>query len=476
MTTKIIPGYGVKKFLPALVIQFCLAFSYIILQDVKTLLVVEHGGANLLLTVSAWAGTPMSLVLVWAYIKVTNTVRRQFHFPTFIVPILAYFLLYAFYFYSHPSAFHISTQHMIDLQMKYPGFDKLILMFGYWTTSLFFMLADVWAGFIVGVLFWQHLNDTTTVPEAKAFYPLFGLFVTFGMMVSKAVTFSIKSAAIHAYNVVPLLISLVAGVSIIAMVTHYLIYKNVIRKERNPDKVYDVKLKMSFFQVLGHVFTSKYLGLIAVMTFCFGAILKLMDMLYTAYSTKMETLARLGDQYAELQAQLGVISTSFGFLFSIATVTLSIYLLKKKGWFKAALVSYGIMVVAAIGLLYVSYDESLSKDFSPFAYGLVFCLVMLAKQMKYFFFKPMKEMAYIPLPAELKVKGKAFVDLFVDRFAFSFGVVVFSISNVVAPGSYEIESLIYRVTLLIIILSFIYLMAIWALAPRFKTLYRLDAR
>ncbi len=461
--------YGFKKFLPAVAIQFCLAFSFIILQDLKVAIALQHGGQKLLETVRMWSGIPASMILICLYIGVSNRYERHKHFGIFILPILFYFVMYGFYFYTHPESLHINTERMITLQSTYPGFNKLILMYGYWSTSLFYILSDIWAGFIVGVLFWQYMNDTTTVRQAKLFYPALGLSVSFGMFISKVVTLAIQQSTTHQSNIIQLLVGFVALGGILAVGIHYLICKNVISKDKTPASVQNVKLNMTTFKSFGHIFTSKYIGLIALSVFSFGAILKLIIILHETYSFKMQQLGKMTPEtYVALLNKITVISTSFGFLFSVGAMVLSIYLLKKHGWFKAALVTPILTIFVAIFLMYVSYDESLSKEFSPVSYGIVFVLMMMVKQVKFFFFKPIKEMAYIPLKQEIKVKGKAFVDLFIERFAFVFGTMVFAVSSMFSPVSYNIESIIFKVSLLIIILSLLYLVAIWALAPKFE--------
>ncbi len=469
MATNDTQRYGFKKFLPAIAIQFCLAFSFIILQDLKVAVAIQHGGQKLLETVQTWAGIPMSIILVYLYIGVTNRYERRKHLGIFILPIVAYFLIYGFYFYTHPASLHINTARMIALQTMYPGFDKLILMYGYWSTSLFYILSDVWAGFIVGVLYWQYMNDTTTIKQAKTFYPALGLFVSFGMVLSKTVTLTVQGSSLYANNAIQLFVSFVAFAGISAVVIHYFICKNVISKDKHPTNVQNVKLTMTTFKYFGHIFTSKYLGLIALSVFAFGSILHLLTILHQTYSYNMQELGKLNpESYTMLVNKITIISTSFGFLFSVGAMILSIYLLKNHGWFKAALVTPIMTILTAFVLMYVTYDESLSKEFSPVSYGLVFVLMMMVKQIKSFFFKPIKEMAYIPLKQEMKVKGKAFIDLFVERFAFVFGSMVFAVSNFINPVGYNIESIIYKVALLIIILSLVYLVAIWALAPKFE--------
>lgn len=469
MAVKDSQRYGFKKFLPAVAIQFCLAFSFIILQDLKVAVALQHGGQNLLQTVKIWAGIPASIILVCLYIWVANKYERHKHLGIFILPIVFYFVIYGFYFYINPAALHINTERMIHLQTTYPGFDKLILMYGYWATSLFYILADIWAGFIVGVLFWQYMNDTTTVRQAKTFYPALGLFVSFGMVASKAVTLAVQQSDVHSNHTIQVFVGFVALAGVLAVFIHYLVCKNVISKDKHPANVQHVKLNMTTLKTFGYVFTSKYLGLIALSVFAFGAILNLIGSLHGTYAYKMQKLGKMTPEtYAELANKITVIATSFGFLFSVGAFLLSMYLLKKHGWFKAALVIPIFTILTACVLMYVTYDESLSKEFSPISYGLVFVLMMTVKQMKHFFFKPIKEMAYIPLKQEMKVKGKAFVDLFVERFAFSFGAMTFAVASYLSPITYNIESLTYKIALLIIILSLLYLVAIWALAPKFE--------
>ena len=44
-----------------------------------------------------------------------------------------------------------------------------------WTYSLFYLLANMWGSVVVSLMFWGFANETTTVDEAKKYYPLFGL-------------------------------------------------------------------------------------------------------------------------------------------------------------------------------------------------------------------------------------------------------------------------------------------------------------
>ncbi|EEC07449.1 hypothetical protein IscW_ISCW005904, partial [Ixodes scapularis] len=46
---------------------------------------------------------------------------------------------------------------------------------------LFYIIAELWPNVVFALLFWQFVNNITTVEESKRFYPLFGLLSQTGI-------------------------------------------------------------------------------------------------------------------------------------------------------------------------------------------------------------------------------------------------------------------------------------------------------
>ncbi len=82
----------------------------------------------------------------------------------------------------------------------------------------------------------------------------------------------------------------------------------------------------------------------------------------------------------------------------------------------------------------------INKELIVFAVGLGVFINAFAKAVKYSLFDPTKEMAYIPLDPELKVKGKAAVDVIGGRGGKSAGSYIQMGLLTVFSGAHSINS------------------------------------
>ena len=107
-------------------------------------------------------------------------------------------------------------------------------------------------------------------------------------------------------------------------------------------------------------------------------------------------------------------------------------IVRRFGWFTGAILTPIILLITGV-LFYtfVIFSEQLDWMTVAMAWTPVFMAVIigamqniLSKGTKYSLFDPTKEMSYIPLDQELKVKGKAAVDVIGGRLGKSGGAVV----------------------------------------------------
>lgn len=459
-------NYTRKKFLPTLAIQFLLVLSYILLQELKVRGLAETGLYESLGTAHLWGGLPLSIIFVLAYFKVVNTFERRHHLTLFLVPFSAFFLLYAHVFFPNHESFHISQAELALLLEKYPGFPGIIHMYANWSTSLFMMLVDIWSNFVVGVLFWQFMNDTTSVKQARISYPLLGLSLSIFTSLSLAINGIIDRYTIAYDAYLPYALTIIASLWVGIMMIQNHLNTNVILKDKTPKSVSCDKLKLSILETFGHVFTSRYLGYLATMVLSFGIMINLLDRVILYYKGLLMQ-AHLSD--LDLP-KISLIVAFITFCVSIFMALLSMRLLEKKnGWFKAAIMTPIIIASVSLVLLFSSMVEHTSAS-AGYLFIMVSFAVLLIKQVKPFFFKPVKEMAYIPLEAELKVKGKATIDLVVERFAVAIGTPIFSIITLISLHMGPKTSLIIPTVFVTLALCALYFFCVKKIAPKFEEL------
>jgi AAA family ATP:ADP antiporter len=142
------------------------------------------------------------------------------------------------------------------------------------------------------------------------------------------------------------------------------------------------------------------------------------------------------------------------------------------GWHKAALMT-PIMLLTTGGIFYLVALNREAISAMAFFSAIITNPVMLAiwigqiqnilsKATKYSLFDPTKEMAYIPLDDELKIKGKAAVDVIGGRFSKAGGstiqialMAILGISASDPMGQLKIAPYLF-IFLLIIVIAWIY--------------------
>ena len=90
-----IQSFEMKKFLPMGLIMFFVLFNYTIVRDVKDVLVVGSSGAEAISFIKFWGVTPVSILFVILYAKLSNVLSKETLFYTCIIPFIAFFGAFA---------------------------------------------------------------------------------------------------------------------------------------------------------------------------------------------------------------------------------------------------------------------------------------------------------------------------------------------------------------------------------------------
>lgn len=430
-----IHAYELKKIVPLLLMFFCVIFNYTILRDIKDALVVTApgSGAEIIPFLKVYGVIPMAVLFMIGYAKMSNILSKPKLFYTTIGFFLVFFGLFAAVLYPLRESLH-PTVAADWLQSKLPvGLAGLVAIFRNWTYALFYIMSELWGSVALSLVLWGFANDITKVTEAKRFYPLLGIGANLALPVSGPLIIYFSKAtqtlgaAAWGYTL-NYLMALVVVAGILLMMTYAWIQKNVMTDPRfydpNEQKAKKKeKPSMGVMESFKYLAKSKYLGCLALIVFAYGISINLIEVTWKA---QLKIQFPTSNEYL---AFMGLFSTITGPLTIFMMLFVGGNLMRKKGWTFTALVT-PVMLLATGGLffLFIIFKTQLNPltvlvGATPVFFAVVLGMIqnMLSKSTKYSLFDPTKEMAYIPLDQESKVKGKAAIDVVGARLGKSGG-------------------------------------------------------
>jgi AAA family ATP:ADP antiporter len=179
----------------------------------------------------------------------------------------------------------------------------------------------------------------------------------------------------------------------------------------------DAALAMSMREAFRYLIKSRYLGLLAMLLICYGITANLLEV---AWKRQLVMVFATGSEYARF---MGYLSSATG-IGTIVAIFLGSMLIRKTGWLIAALATpLAVGILGSLFFVAAIFPQAFSFIGEPFDWSAVlvavylgFVLEVVLKSIKYALFDPTKEMAYIPLDDEAKIRGKAAVDVVAGRF------------------------------------------------------------
>jgi len=417
--------FELKKMIPVSLIFFLVLFNYTILRDTKDSLIIPSAGAEAVPFIKFWGVVPIAVVFMLIYAKLSNKLSKPGLFYSIITPFIIFFALFAFVLYPmrdslHPNAFADWMQATLP-----QGFAGLVGAIRNWTYTLFYILAELWGSAVLSLMFWGFANDIVKSVEAKRFYSVFGAFANLALMVSGTciIMFSdIRAklpADVDAWGVsLKYLMGMVVLAGVLIMLIYRWINKNVLTDPRfyKPEEIQKNKKekpKMSIKESFRFLLKSRYLGLIAILVMGYGIAINIIEV---TWKKQVGMYFPNPNDYSTFMGQFSRIT---GIVAILTSLFLGSNVIRRLGWKFAALVTpIMLLVTGSIFFTAVMGREHLGTFTAMFATSPLFLIVIigaaqniLSKSSKYAFFDPTKEMSYIPLDQESKVKGKAAVDV-----------------------------------------------------------------
>ena len=422
-----IQAFELKKFVPLIFMKFFISLTYGVLTTMKDAFVVtaKGGGAEVIPVLKGWLVLPMALGATLLYTKLANRFRRSILFYGIITFFMAIIALFGFVLYPNLDA--LSPHQSADWLLKVlgPENNHWISIYRNWIQSIFFVTAELWGSIVIFLLFWGFVNHICNVNEAKRSYSLFVaggdlaqilvgplVFYFTQKYVGDQFPFALKS-----------LVCFVLFFGAMIMTLHYILTRRVLSKDErlyqpeHKNQPIDQKTKLSLLESVKFIVRSKYLRCIAMMVIAYGLTINLTEVTWKA------NLKMAFPETGAYQGFMATISSSVGICSLAITLFFSGMIIRAFGWRFSALMPP--IVIGSTSLIFLTlfmHPEWVAPFSQHFGVAPLMLIVFFgafqnvsSKMMKYAFFDPTKEMSFIPLDQESKVKGKAAIDVVGSR-------------------------------------------------------------
>ncbi len=427
-------SYELKKLLPMFLMFLCISFNYTILRDTKDTLIVTSSGAETIPFLKVWGVVPCAILFMLIYAKLSNMLSKENLFYVTILPFLLFFALFAWVLYPNREMLHPNVSADIIQAYLPAGLAGLVACYRNWTYSVFYILSELWGSAVLSLMFWGFANEISRVHEAKRFYTLLGLGANIALLLSGPAIIYFSNirgslpAGVDPWQVsLNYLMGMVVGAGFLVVALYWWMNRNVLTDPRFYDaseekKGKKSKPKMGVLESFAYLAKSKYILSIAIVVIAYGICINLVEVTWKG---------QLKLQYPnpnDYNAFMGMFSTFTGGV-TIVMMFIGGWLIRKKGWGFAAMATPVVLLITGAGFFaFVIFRESLSGAIAslgttPLMLAVMFGMAqnIMSKSTKYSLFDPTKEMSYIPLDQESKVKGKAAIDVVGARLGKSGG-------------------------------------------------------
>jgi len=478
------PIYGREEhmqFLPMACMIALILFNYTVARNLKDAQVLNSSGAETLTYLKLWIVTPSAILFFIIYSKLANVLHKRSLFYAIVIPFVLFFGLFALVIYPNQDAL-LPTTSADWLESVLPqGLYGLVAVYRYWHFSLFYMCAELWGSAVSALLFWQFANDVISVNLAKRFYAHFYLLANVAVVAAGLSTRYFSKLGSHmsdneveAWGIsLNFLMGLFVLSGILSLMIYHYLNKNVFSLEKleaagEPKAQKKKKAKLSIGESIKFLSSNTYVLLIAILVLAYGISINLTEVHWKA---QVKMLFPTKNEYSSFAGM----HTSLVGLFAIVAIFIGSAIMRKTSWFVGAIATPLTFLITGIPFfLCIIFPDAVSPitgmlGLTPLAVAVYVGLAqnVLSKSIKYALFDPTKEMSYIPLDDESKIKGKAAVDVIGGRMGKSGGGVIL---QVLIATFGTLIAVVPHTALIFLLILLIWMYAVKSLSIRFTAL------
>jgi AAA family ATP:ADP antiporter len=399
------PIYGEEnwKFLSMVFLQAAALFTYTSVRITKDALIItaQHSDAAVLNFLKAWVVMPCA-ILFPIYINIMSRYLSKKHmFYASLLPFAVFFVLFAIVLYPAHNYIHMSPEHLASWQAWWPNLRYLFPIFGYWSFSLFYVMAEMVGNTMITYCFWGFANNICNKTEVAKYYPLFGAYGNIGLITAGF----IQRCGVSTEST--LILAMSGMVS--ACLLYWYISNNFVTHEQAYDldsKIFDKKAAPGVWKTLKMACASEYLVYILLIVFAYGMSVNLAE---TTWKAKVKQLYPGSAAYRMFMGDFflwtGIITMLIG-LFVKGIIT-------RFGWMVAALATP--IVLCSTTCLFFGFTmffhmlPGILLVSSPVQLAVIIGAIqnISGKSTKYALFDPTLQMTWKPLQLLTRSKEKA---------------------------------------------------------------------
>lgn len=472
-----------RKLIPMLLIAFLTSFNYNILRTAKDALVVtaRGSGAEAIPFIKVWVLLPMAFFLTYLFAKMSNRLNREQVFYSMVSLFLGFFALFILVLYPAREFLH-PHQTSDYLETILPaGLRGLIAIFRNWTFTCYYVMSELWGNIILSMLFWGFANEVTKVKEASRFYGLIGIGLNFAGIAAGQISIVFSNPVFNpnlpfghdAWE--QTLILLVTTVIISGLATmaifRWIMVNDIFKEKTSCKKTPKKKFKMSLMETFSYLANSRYLLNIALVVLTYNLVINLVEVLWKG------ELKLMYPDPNDYNIHMSYVSTAMGIVATFLSLCVVGKSLSKFGWGFTAAITPFILLIASIGFFGFLLAKTYAYDATFALLGIsplyVVCIFGSAhnafcRGSKYSVFDSTKEIAFIPLSLESKIKGKAAIDGVGSRLGKSGGSIIHQSLLMVFANS--LTSSAPYVAVIVILAIIVWLIAVKSLGKEFEKL------
>lgn len=430
--------HELKVFIPMLIMFFLITFNYNLLRITKDALIVtaKSSGADAIPFLKTWAVLPMAFLMTFLFTRLSNKYKFENVFYTMMGIFLGFYALFAFVLYPvheylHPHALADKLEGSLTT-----GFHGFVAILRNWTFTAFYVMSELWSTAIMTVLFWGFANQITSVDAARRFYVILAIGGNASNIFSGTLSTLISNWSLYLGSEdiwgtsVKIIATFVLSAGVLTLGIFRWLNKKVLSTNSSSSFHYKTEkeeVKMGLRKNFSYLIKSPYLLCIAIIVLTYNIAINLTEVVWK------DQLHLLCPNPNDYQAHMGKVSIGIGIMATLMAL-FSGYILRRFNWTVGALIPP--MIILLTGSAFFSFlifkDSGLSAiatmlGTTPLALGILCGSAQncLSRASKYTLFDTTKELAFIPLSQESKLKGKAAIDGIGSRLGKSGSAVIY---------------------------------------------------